>query len=157
MRKRFVFILCMLVGGSVFSQDLSTFQTRRYWLLTNLHDVQLKGSGKHTLVKACARLWNNPTDTVGLNYITYELGHPHQTMFDFPGIALGLGMFWDSFSQAQLDTIQSYLEICAKPDKIGKGRIPWTWNREPCQHDVDKRLPVRSMVSGSKMEEWDDQ
>jgi hypothetical protein len=120
MKKRIVFILCILIGGSVFSQDFSTFQKRQYWLLTNLHDVQLKGGGKHTLVKACARLWNNTEDTVALNYITYELGRPGQTMFDFPGIALSLGMFWDSFSQAQLDTIQSYLEICAKPDKTGK-------------------------------------
>jgi hypothetical protein len=125
MKKRFLFLLCILIVGSVFSQDLSTFQKRQYWLLSNLHDVQLKESeggchGKHVLVKACARLWNNPEDTVAINYITKALNHPGQTMFDFPGIALSLGMFWDSFSPAQLDTIQTYLEVCAKPDKTGK-------------------------------------
>lgn len=126
MQKIIVFILMeVVIGGGVFSQDFSTFHGRQHWLLSNFRDVQLKEyeggcHGKHVLVKACARLWNNSDDKEALEYITKALGHSGQTMFDFPGIALALGMFWDSFSSTQLDTIRSYLEECAKSDKMDK-------------------------------------
>lgn len=70
------------------SDDLSTYEGRRIWLLKNLKDFELTDRGKQDLPKACARLWNNPNDTVALNYITNVLDHRHQSMFDFPGIAL---------------------------------------------------------------------
>ncbi|GAB3925680.1 hypothetical protein [Larkinella terrae] len=117
----FLAVFGVLVSGMLPAQDLSTFENRRQWLLKGLHDARLVADsstrGKHNLPKACARLWNNPKDTVAINYITNILHHPQQTMFDFPGVALALGRFRHCFTSEQVAVIQKDAERLAKEDK----------------------------------------
>jgi hypothetical protein len=117
--KKYVFsgILVFLSPLFINAQDLGSFETRRQWMLKGLADVELSERGKHGLPKACARLWNNPKDTMAIVYITNILHHQEQTMFDFPGVALALGKYRNSFSPQQIAIIKSDLERLAKPDK----------------------------------------
>jgi hypothetical protein len=116
---RYIIIIIGLVQFSVQAQDLSTFNGRRQAILKSLSNANLRERGKHGLPKACARLWNNPGDTAATNYITNVLDHPDQSMFDFPGVAVALGKFRNSFQPRQLDAIKADLERLAKSDKVG--------------------------------------
>ncbi len=119
-----LFCLSFCFFYEVSGQDLSTFQSRKQWLLKGLSDVELISDnntrGKHNLPKACARLWNDPYDKTALEYITNVLDHPEQSMFDFPGVALALGKFKNSFAPWQLDAIKADLEQrCVTQNKPG--------------------------------------
>jgi hypothetical protein len=103
-----------------FAQDLSTYESRKQWLLDEIKDVELIESGKHGMPKAIVRLHHNPHDQAALTYITSVLDNRFQNMFDFPGVALALCRYWDSFSPAQREKLQHDLERLAKPEK-GKG------------------------------------
>ena len=93
--------------------DFSAYQLRKQWVLDGLKNVGLSGRGKHVLPKAVARLEANPFDQVALNYITNVLDNSGQSMFDFPGVALALCRYWDSFSPAQIAALKSDLERLA--------------------------------------------
>ena len=111
-------LLCgLLVPVMLTAQDFSTYQLRKKWILDNTKDIELLESGKHGMPKSVARLHHNPHDQGALVYITHILEHRGQNMFDFPGVALALCRYWDSFSPAQLQRIQRSLERLAKPDK----------------------------------------
>jgi len=120
-----VFLFC-LIGISlllpVSAQNFSTYQNRRSEVLKSLENVELQERGKHGLPKAIARLHANPHDREALNYITSVLDNKNQSMFDFPGVALALCRYWDSFSPEQITAIKSDLERLAKSDKVeGEG------------------------------------
>jgi len=117
--KTALIVLCagLLLSNVAFGQDFSTFEKRKQWLLAELKDVDLSERGKHGLPKAIARLHNNPHDQGALVYITNILDHKDQCMFDFPGVALALCRYWDSFSSAQRNKLKVDLERLAKPDK----------------------------------------
>jgi len=119
------FLLVILILNCPFlliAQDVDTFNGRKQWLLKGLKDVELKGSGKYGLPKACARLWSNPNDTIATAYITNSLHSKGQTMFDFPGVALALGKYRNSFTPEQISIIKADLERLAKNNnKNGEG------------------------------------
>lgn len=106
-------VLALLTSALSVAEDLSTYEARREWLLRSQQSAELTKSGWFDLPKACARLWNNPKDPKAVQYITYILRHKSQTLFDFPGLALALGMFRNSFTPAQVDTIRTDLEKLA--------------------------------------------
>jgi hypothetical protein len=114
-------MLCalLLFSAASFAQDFSTYESRKQWLLKELEHVELLESGKHGIVKALARLHNNPRDDAALMYLTHILDNRNQTMFDFPGVALALCRFWDSFDPDQRAKLQHDLERLAKEDKNG--------------------------------------
>ena len=117
-----VLIVALVQFSVLQAQDLSTFKGRREAILKSLRNAKLHERGKHGLPKACARLWNNPNDTVATNYITKALDHREQSMFDFPGVAFALGKFRNSFQPWQLDSIKADVERLAKADKVnGQG------------------------------------
>lgn len=119
---RFFAGFCLVSPALLFGQSLDTFEHRKTAILQSLRDAKLHERGKHGLPKACARLWNNPNDTTATRYITTALNHPEQSMFDFPGIALALGKFRNSFRPEQLELIKADLERLAKEDKVnGQG------------------------------------
>ena len=99
------------------AQEFSTYQNRKAWILNSTKDVALLESGKHGMPKAIVRLHHNPHDESALTYITHVLDNRNQNMFDFPGVALALCRYWDSFSPAQRMKIQSSLQRLAKEDK----------------------------------------
>ncbi|MGQ1947311.1 hypothetical protein ACT3CD_09470 [Geofilum sp. OHC36d9] len=116
MRKLFLLIV-LLIPVLSFSQDFSSYQKRKQWVLEGLKNTTLAEHGKHGLPKAIVRLEFNPHDGAALTYITNSLDNRRQTMFDFPGIALALCRYWDSFNAIQLRKIKSNLEYLAKEDK----------------------------------------
>ena len=104
------------------AQDLSTYQNRKAWVLDQTKDIELLESGKHGMPKALARLHHDPRDQSALTYVANVLENRHQYMFDFPGVALALCRYRDSFTPFQLKKIQRSLERLAKEDKIdGEG------------------------------------
>ena len=117
--KKTVLILGILIPFFINAQDLSTYQNRKQWILDGYTNATLPESGKHGLPRAIARLASNPHDQVALKYITGILDSKGQTMFDFPGVALALCRYWNSFSPEQIAAIKSDLERLAKPDKSG--------------------------------------
>jgi hypothetical protein len=120
MKNRIAFALTLfLFSVQIQAQDFSTYTSRKVPFINSMKDVELNERWKHGLPKAIARLNNNPQDTVALGYITTILDHPIQSMFDFPGVALALCRYWDSFSPEQIAEIKSDLERLAKSDKIG--------------------------------------
>ncbi|WP_276169055.1 hypothetical protein [Zobellia alginiliquefaciens] len=100
-----------------FTQDIASYKLRKNQIINSLKNVTLAERGKHGLPKAIARLEANPQDGAALTYITNDLDNRHQSMFDFPGIALALCRYWDSFNANQLEKIKSNLENLAKEDK----------------------------------------
>ncbi len=122
MNKFIVLFLAAILSIPLFAQDLSTYSGRRQSVISSLKDVTLLQRGKHGLSKAVARLESNPNDQAALTYISSVLEHRYQSMFDFPGVALALCRYWDSFNVEQRNQIQSQLERLAKSDKIdGQG------------------------------------
>ena len=121
--KKIIFILLFIPFSlALHSQDLSTFQTRKQAIVSSLKDVSLLQRGKHGLSKAIARLESNPIDQAALTYISNVLENRYQSMFDFPGMALALCRYWNSFNPEQRKQIQSQLQRLAKADKIdGQG------------------------------------
>lgn len=113
------FLLFFLLPVIVYSQNFSTFQGRKQWLIDGLKDATLVERGKHGLPKAIARLSSNPHDGAALTYITNILDNKDQSMFDFPGIALALCRYWNSFNPEQIAALKSDLEKLAKQDKLG--------------------------------------
>jgi hypothetical protein len=89
-------------------------------MLNTLKDVELIENGKHGMPKAIIRLHHDPHDQAALTYVTNVLDNRFQNLFDFPGVALVLCRYRDSFSPAQLEKLQSDLERLAKPKK-GEG------------------------------------
>ena len=114
-----ILIITLFSVAMLPAQDMATFEGRRQAILKSLRNASLHERGKHGLPKACSRLWNNPKDTAATNYITKALDNPEQSMFDFPGIAVALGRYRNSFTPAQLDEIKVDLERLAKTDKVG--------------------------------------
>jgi len=100
------------------AQDLSTYEKRKQYIIDGLKNVNLVERGKYGLSKANARLLVNPHDAGALDYITNVLEFRGQSMFDFPGVALALCRYWDSFTPEQLNRIKTLLEPLAKEDKI---------------------------------------
>ncbi len=121
--KKIIFTLLFIpFSFALHSQDLSTYQTRKQAIVSSLKDVSLLQRGKHGLSKAIARLESNPNDQAALTYISNVLENKNQSMFDFPGMALALCRYWDSFNAEQRMQIQSQLQRLAKSDKIdGQG------------------------------------
>ncbi len=117
MKKIISVFIGIIIPFILFSQDFSTYESRRETVLTSLKDAELDERGKHGIPKALARLWNDPNDEVAIEYLVNILDHEHQTMFDFPGIALALYQFNESFSQNQINEIKKDLERLAKSDK----------------------------------------
>jgi ABC-type transporter MlaC component len=117
--KKILLILGLLIPVLNVAQDLSTYQSRKSFILGAFKDVVLEEGGKHGLPKAIARLHANPNDQPALTYISTILDRKTQNMFDFPGVALALCMYWDSFSPEQIAELKSDLERLAKSDKIG--------------------------------------
>ena len=114
--------LLVLFSNSLFAQDLAPYEDRKRQVINALKDVTLTERGKHGLSKAIARLESNPNDQVALTYISNILENRFQSMFDFPGMALALCRYWDSFNAEQRKQIQSQLQRLAKSDKIdGQG------------------------------------
>jgi hypothetical protein len=117
-----IFIVISFASIASNAQNFDTYQGRKEWMLKALKDVPVSGSGKQGLGKANARLWNNPHDSVALNYITNILHYKSQTMFDFPGVAYALGKYRSSFSLEQIAILKADLERLAKTDKVnGEG------------------------------------
>ncbi|KAA6436766.1 hypothetical protein FEM33_21780 [Dyadobacter flavalbus] len=123
LKKSFLLVVSAIIFPAVLiAQDMDTFDGRKQWLLKGMKDVELRGSGKYGLPKACARLWNNPDDTTATAYITSILHRKGQTMFDFPGVALALGKYRNSFTPGQIAVIKADLERLAKNNnKNGEG------------------------------------
>ena len=122
MNKIICILFVMICSSSLYAQNLSTYEDRRKAIIYSLKDVNLLQRGKHGLSKAIARLESNPHDEAALTYISNVLEHRHQSMFAFPGMALALCRYWDSFNEEQLKQIQSQLERLAKADKVdGQG------------------------------------
>lgn len=117
--KKILIILGLLIPVLTVAQDLLTYQSRKNFILGAFKDVVPEESGKHGLPKAIARLHTHPNDQIALTYISTILDRKTQNMFDFPGVALALCRYWDSFSQEQIAMIKSDLERLAKSDKIG--------------------------------------
>jgi hypothetical protein len=119
--KKSIICLCAGILFPVFlnAQDFSTYEKRKEWILDVLKDATLAERGKHGLPKAIARLEANPHDQAALTYITNILDHRVQSMFDFPGVALALCRYRESFNPSQIKTIQTRLESLAKSDKTG--------------------------------------
>ncbi len=117
--KKVLLILGSLIPVLMVAQDLSTYQNRKNFILGAFKDVALSEGGKHGLPKAIARLHAHPDDEAALTYISTILDRETQNMFDFPGVALALCRYWDSFSPEQIAEIKSDLERLAKTDKIG--------------------------------------
>lgn len=107
----FMFLLAFTLR--VNSQDFSNYHQRKQWILESVKDATLTERGKHGLPKAIARLGFDPKDESALTYITNILDHKDQSMFDFPGLALALCRYWDSFNGEQLVKIKSDLEALA--------------------------------------------
>lgn len=116
---RFIFTIFFLLPLSGFSQDFSTYAIRKAAIINSLKKAELAERGKHGLPKAIARLEHDPGDEAALTYITNDLDNRYQSMFDFPGIALALCRYWDSFSETQRSKIKHDLEKLAKPGKTG--------------------------------------
>ncbi|SDM49082.1 hypothetical protein [Kriegella aquimaris] len=110
-------LIFLLISILCFSQDFSNYDKRKQFIIEGLKNVTLTERGKHGLPKAIARLESDPHDGAALTYITNDLENRHQSMFDFPGIALALCRYWDSFNAKQLEKIKGDLENLAKPDK----------------------------------------
>lgn len=122
MNKIIFTLLAIILSFHLYSQDFSTHESRRQAILNSLKGVNLLQRGKHGLSKAVARLELNPHDEAALTYISNVLDHKDQSMFAFPGMALALCRYWDSFNEEQLRQIQSQLQRLAKADKIdGQG------------------------------------
>lgn len=120
--KRFIISLCAVILLPLLlnaQDDITTYEKRKQWILNGLKDATLAERGKHGLSKAIARLEANPHDPAALTYISNILDHRVQTMFDFPGVALALCRYWESFNPAQIKNIQARLESLAKGDKEG--------------------------------------
>ncbi|WP_134090037.1 hypothetical protein [Olivibacter sp. XZL3] len=121
-RYSFFFGVIFFVCHCAAAQSFEDYVERKKWLLSSLADIHVNGSGKHGLPRALARLYNNPKDSIAINYITNALGHKGQSLFDFPGIALAISRYRLSFSADQVEVIQHHLERLAKVgDKEGKG------------------------------------
>ena len=97
--------------------DYSTYQARREAVVEAMKDHVPRGSGKHGLPRAIAKLQLDPHDATALQYIVDSTNPRMQTMFDFPGLALALCRYWDSFSPEQRKSLQTALERLAKSDK----------------------------------------
>ena len=113
-----------VLPASLFAQtpDFSTYQARRDAVVESVRGYNVQGSGKHGLPKALARLQLDPHDAYALEYIVSTTNPRMQTMFDFPGLAVALCRYWDSFSQEQRQSLQTALERLAKSDKTdGEG------------------------------------
>ncbi|MRX65385.1 hypothetical protein [Maribacter luteus] len=112
-------LFLVLFSTTLFAQDQTSYKERKSQVIGSLKDVTLVERGKHGLPKAIARLESNPQDEGALTYITNDLDNRHQSMFDFPGMALALCRYWDSFNEKQLKKIKRDLEKLAKSDKQG--------------------------------------
>ncbi|MCK0146483.1 hypothetical protein MWU78_12580 [Arenibacter sp. F26102] len=112
-------LLFVIYSQTLFAQDLTSYKDRKSQVVNSLKDVTLVERGKHGLPKAIARLESDPYDEAALTYITNDLDNRYQSMFDFPGMALALCRYWDSFNEKQLKKIKRDLEKLAKSDKQG--------------------------------------
>ena len=122
MKINIFILICLLFPLALAAQDFSTYQNRKIWIFEQTKDIELLESGKHGMPKAVIRLHHDPHDPAALDYLTHVLDNRHQNMFDFPGMALALCRYKDSFTPAQLLKIQHSLERLAKPDKnAGEG------------------------------------
>jgi hypothetical protein len=118
-------VFCMFVPlPLLFAQtpDYSTYEARRSAVVESVRGFKVQGSGKHGLSRAIARLQLDSHDAEALEYIVSTTNPRMQTMFDFPGLALALCRYWDSFSPEQRRSLQTALERLARSDKTdGEG------------------------------------
>ena len=113
-------VFCLFIPHALLfgqSPDYSTYQARRAAVVEAMKDHVPRGSGKHGLPRAIAKLQLDPNDAAALEYIVSTTDPRMQTMFDFPGLALALCRYWDNFSPEQRKTLQTVLEGLAKGDK----------------------------------------
>ena len=109
-------ILLPLMG---YAQDFSTYQRRKQWVLQTQQDAPMVGWGKHGIPRALAKLTLDPHDRGAIVYLANILDHRGQTMFDFPGVALALCRYWDSFTPEQREKMKLTLQGLAKTDQVG--------------------------------------
>ena len=124
MKHLIIIIVCLgiLFPLKSYSQDFSTYKSRKQWILQTQKDAPLVGWGKHGIPRALARLTLNPHDQGAIVYLANILDNRGQTMFDFPGVALALCRYWDSFTPEQREKMKASVQGLAKEDKIdGEG------------------------------------